>query len=281
LGVERALARFLTDRIIVISEQQRREICEEFRVGVPSQYRVIPLGIDFGEITRQSGFRAELGVGANTHLIATVGRLCPIKNQQLFLEATRRVIESARGTDVRFVLVGDGELRGDLEQAARALGISEHVTFTGFRRDASHLYSEIDVMVLTSRNEGTPVTLIEAMSAGVAVISTEVGGVVDLLGQRHDRRDGVTTWDHGLTVASEDAEALARAIGRLLDDPELRQQMAERGRAFVLSRLSKDRLISDISNLYGELVDAPPNAGKMIVPFDASRMREGKGPSAR
>lgn len=254
LAVERLLARFATDCIVTISEQQRGEIGGRFGVGRPEQFRVIPLGIDFDEVaTAPSGLRQELGIGADDVLVATVGRLCPIKNQRLFLEAARRITERPNGRPVRFVLVGDGELRRELEEEARRLGISERVTFTGFRQDAGRLYPDFDVMVLTSRNEGTPVTLIEALCAGRPVISTEVGGVVDLLGARRECTDGVTRWDHGFTVPSDDAAALARAVERLIADPVTCRAMGERGRAFVRERMSKERLVAEVAGLYREL----------------------------
>lgn len=257
LAVERLLARFATDCIVTISEQQRAEIGSRFGVGRAEQFRVIPLGIDFDEVaTAPSGLRRELGIGADDVVVATVGRLCPIKNQRLFLEAARRIASGSQGRRVHFVLVGDGELRAELEEEVHRLGISERVTFTGFRRDAIRLYPDFDIVTLTSRNEGTPVTLIEALCAGRPVVSTEVGGVVDLLGARRECTDGVTRLDHGLTVPSDDAGALARAIERLIADPATCRAMGERGRAFVRERLSKERLIADVAGLYRELAGA-------------------------
>src|SRR6185295_3962328 len=151
--------------------------------------------------------------------------------------------------------IGDGELRTELEDEARRLGIADRVFFTGFQRDVAQLYPELDLVALTSRNEGTPVTLIEALCAGRAVVSTEVGGVVDILGRRGATDRGVTEWDHGLTVPSGDPAALGRAIERLIDHPELRAEMGARGRAFVRVNLSKERLVSDISVLYTDLVE--------------------------
>lgn len=259
LALERALARFATDRIVVISAQQRHEIGERFGVGRAEQFRVIPLGIDVGEVAAgAASLRAELGVGPDDHLVGIVGRLCAIKNHSLFLRAVRCVAEShpdlARRT--RFVVVGDGELRSDLEAEAGRLGITDLLVFTGFRDDAARLYGSFDLVVLTSRNEGTPVTLIEALCAGRAVLSTEVGGVVDLLGSCRTPHERTRRWDHGWTVASDDAEALAEAMAALLAAPDVRREMGERGRAFVRERLSKERLVADVAALYRELVDA-------------------------
>jgi len=263
LAVERVLARLATDRIVVVSELQRQEICGRFRVGYPEQFRVVPLGIDFDEVaTEPCGLRAELGLGPSDLLVATVGRLCPIKNQRLFLEAARRVTERVSSRRVRFVVVGDGELRGELESEARQLGVQDRVPFTGFREDVARLYPDFDVVVLTSRNEGTPVTLIESLCAGRAVVSTEVGGVGDLLGERLHEEKGVTRWEHGLSVATDDGPSLARAIERLLTEPQLRAEMGGRGQAFVRERLSTGRLVADVAALYREIV-GPPQAGRI------------------
>jgi glycosyltransferase involved in cell wall biosynthesis len=258
LAVERVLARLATDRIVVVSELQRQEISGPFRVGRSEQFRVVPLGIDFDEVaTEPSGLRAELGLRPDDLLVATVGRLCPIKNQRLFLEAARRIGERRDSCHVRFVVVGDGELRVELEREAGRLGLRDRVTFTGFREDVARLYSDFDVVALTSRNEGTPVTLIEALCAGRAVVSTEVGGVGDLLGERLHEENGVTEWQHGLSVPTDDAQSLARAIECLLSQPELRAAMGARGRAFVRERLSTGRLVADVAALYREIVGWP------------------------
>jgi glycosyltransferase involved in cell wall biosynthesis len=174
-----------------------------------------------------------------------------VKNYGLLLDASARAL----GPRERLVIIGDGHLRRELEEKARALAISDRVVFTGFRRDAPSLYGELDILALTSLNEGTPLTLIEAMNAGVPVVSTEVGGVPDIMGARRDVGDGFTVWDHGLTVASGDAEAFARALRFLIERPDLRREMGSRGSAFVRARLSRDRLVEDIERLYEEVIN--------------------------
>jgi glycosyltransferase involved in cell wall biosynthesis len=253
LAIERALARICTDRIIAISEQQRREICEQFRIGEPHRYAVIPLGIDFDEIKPANGrLRRAINVDPATPLIGVVGRLCEVKNHELFLEAAAHL--KREGVNAHFVIIGDGHLRGALEDRARRLGIAESVSFTGFREDAAMLYTDLDLAALTSLNEGTPLTLIEAMSCGVAVVSTEVGGVVDLMGERREAGDLFTVWDHGLTAPSRHVRAYAKALRYLIERADLRGEMGARGKAFVMSRLSKERLASDIELLYDELL---------------------------
>jgi glycosyltransferase involved in cell wall biosynthesis len=268
LALERLLARFATDRIVVISEQQRQEISGRFGVGRREQFRVVPLGIDLDEVSLEpSGLRAELGFRPDDVLVGIVGRLCAIKNHALFFQAVQQLV-AERGDalpPVHFLVIGDGELRGDLENEARRLGIADRVVFMGFRRDAARLYPDLDVVALTSRNEGTPVTLIEALCAGRAVVSTEIGGVVDLLGRRGAIEQGVARWDHGLTVASGDAGAFARALRLLIVDPARRAGMGVRGRAFVRERLSKERLLRDLAGLYDELVAGALNSSAHLA----------------
>lgn len=252
VAIERALARICTDRLIAISEEQRHEILRRFKVGSPDQFSVIPLGIDFQEIRPQPRLlRSELKTGDDQPLVGAVGRLCEVKNYSMFLEAAARV--SFSEPRAHFVIIGDGHLRRDLESQSQALGISANVTFAGFRRDAASLYGGMDVLALTSLNEGTPLSVIEGMYNGVAVAATEVGGVVDLMGERRESVDGFAIWDNGVTAPRGDAEAFARALQFLIRRPELRREMGARGRAFVAARLSRDRLVTDIRNLYADL----------------------------
>jgi len=252
IAIERALARFGSDRIVAISEAQRDEICRKFKVGSFEQFLVIPLGIDFDEIRGRAGrLREETGVGPEGALIGVVGRLCEVKNHAMLIESAAKL--RAENVNAHLAVVGDGHLRAELEAQARAAGVAGSVTFTGFRDDAASLYADFDIAALTSLNEGTPLTLIEAMGCGCAVAATEVGGVVDLMGGRRETLDGFTVWDHGVTAPSRGVAAFANGLRYLIERPRLRREMGERGRDFVSSRLSKERLIGDIDDLYSDL----------------------------
>jgi glycosyltransferase involved in cell wall biosynthesis len=255
LLVERALAPF-TDRIVVLSRQQLDEIHGTFRVGRKDQFAIVPLGVDLTALTAsQNTIRTELGIRDEEIVVGIIGRLTGVKNHRMFLEVGAAMREAPASRPVRFVIFGEGADRAGLEQTALDLAL-ESVIFAGLR-DAGSIYAAVDLVALTSLNEGTPLTLIEGMAAGRPIVSTAVGGVVDLLGNVEDtERTASTSYEvreRGLTVPSNDVVAFAAALRRLIDDEELRARFAERGKSFAFRTYSKERLIADIINLYREL----------------------------
>jgi|SRR5688572_12176726 len=273
LLIEKLLARLVTSRIIVVSEQQRKEIHETFGVGRAEQFRVIPLGLDLSSFAepekRRKVFREQLHVRDAAVLIGIVGRLTEIKNHELFLQAISK-FKAAHGNEdapVKFVVIGDGNLRSALERTTATLGLGDDVIFAGSRRDPENFYSGLDAVALTSKNEGTPLTLIEAMANALPVISTAVGGIVDLLGEP-DREAGPASQyqvcRRGISVRPHDAEAFAAGLERLVTDANLRNQLGARGREFVVRNYSRERLLDDIRALYRGLrhtVQLSQNAG--------------------
>src|SRR5947209_6589395 len=237
LAIERMLARLNTDRIIVLSEQQLHEIRDEFHVGSPEQFRVVPLAIDFDE-----GRGPDRSSQTGTLVVGIVGRIAPVKNHDMFL----RVAERLRGR-ARFVVYGDGAGREALEQRAG------DVEFAG-TLPARDVYSSLDIVALTSRNEGTPLALIEAMACGKAVISTAAGGVVDLLGDVVERHDGFEIRERGLTAASDDDAGFAAGLAFLLENEPLRRKLSELGVTYIENRHSKERLVTDILSVYSEIL---------------------------
>jgi len=244
LWLERLLAKF-TDVIITVSEQQRDEIIK-YKIAEPEKIVAIPLGLDLKPFIYSNSdpneLRKEFSVPEQTKLVGIVARLVPIKNHVCFMEAARLVLE--RKDDVRFIIIGDGELRSTLEQKARNLGIEARVIFMGFQNNLQKIYAGLDIVALSSYNEGLPVALIEAMAAGKPVISSDVGGVVDLI------LDG----DNGLLVPTNDAKALAEATIYLLEHPDRRKMMGEAGRKKVYPFFDKKRLVEDIDILYENLL---------------------------
>lgn len=239
LSIERFLSR-LTDLIITVGDKQRMEILG-YGVGTPDKVVSVPPGLElkqFLSAERHRGeLRSELGIGPDVPLIGIVGRLVPVKGHADFLEAARLV--SSRVPGVRFLVVGDGELREELERRALALGIGREVLFLGWRYDLARIYADLDLVVLSSHNEGSPFALIEAMAAGRAVIATNVGGVSDVVS------DGV----NGVLVPPRDPGALADVIGSLLRSGELITYGME-GRRSVASKYSLERLVTDMKSAY-------------------------------
>ena len=244
LTIEKLLARLVTDRLVVVSEQQAEEIGRIFRVGRADQIRIIRLGLDLNPFAnyanRRAQFREELGITDDVTLVGIVGRLTEIKNHEMFLDSVARV----KLENVRYVIIGDGSLRESLEAKARSLGIEKKVIFAGGRKDPEYFYPALDIVALTSRNEGTPLTLIEAMANARPVIATLVGGVVDLLGN-----------DRGVGVRPYDVDAFAAGLETLIKDKSLRDRLGRAGFEFVEKNYRKERLLRDIEDLYGELAN--------------------------
>lgn len=236
-----AILAHLTDHIIAVSERVKQDLVT-YRVAPAEKIGVIPLGFDLAPFVaaraNRGEFRREFGLDAHAPLIGIVGRIFPIKNHRLFLDAAARV--AAQQSDARFVIVGDGTLRGEMESHTRELGLGERVVFTGWRRDLPRIYSDLDVLVVSSDNEGTPVSAIEAMASGCPVVATAVGGLPDLIA------DGET----GCLVPAKSPDALANAVLSLLQNSPLAERLGAAAQASVLERFTVSRLIVDIERLY-------------------------------
>ena len=284
LAIERALGR-LTDAVVAISPHQRKELGELLRIAEPSRIRLIPLGLDLGPFrtcaSHRGKLRAELGLDEGTRLIGTVGRLVPIKRHDILLEALTFLRDSpATKGDLCCVVVGDGELRSALEHRVKEMGLDGHVRFLGWRRDLETIYADLDCLVLTSENEGTPVSVIEAISAGVPVVATAVGGVPDLFrplredeeltgtvilsngeplarwqqAEDPSRMNGPLLATSGVLIPPGDARAVAMALELLWTEPNLISECARRGGSWVSETFTIERLVSDIDALYQELL---------------------------
>jgi len=232
--IERGLGG-LTDCTIAISELQRRDLVDRFRVAARARTVVVPLGLDLGALAAVSRR------GHEGFVVGFVGRLVPIKNVGALLHAI--AIASREIPDLRLTIYGDGPQRVPLEAMARALSIDDRVTFAGWHNELPDLYAGLDVVALTSLNEGTPVAVIEAMAAGVPVVASAVGGVPDVV-------------DHGVTglLTTTSAEDIAAALVQVHRDPESTSARAARARAIVSERYGTERLVSRIADLYVETV---------------------------
>jgi len=242
LAIERAIGRWIADVVIAISERQRQELLN-WGIAPPEKIRVVPIGLElehFVEGPKDSGsLRQELGIDEHTFLLGAVGRLIPIKGHGILLQAVK-LLTPVMGERLMVILVGDGPLRNHLEADADRLRIRHLVRFLGWRDDMTRVYSDLDVIVQPSFNEGTPVAVIEAMAARRPVVATRVGGIPDVV------EDGRS----GLLVPPGDPPAVAEAILRLWRDPGLRRQMGEEGCRAAYPRYDIGRLASELTDLY-------------------------------
>lgn len=235
-----------TTRLIAVSPQVRDDLV---RLGVApaDKFSVLRLGIDLRTRTAEAaGGRDELrhlfGIGPETFVVGWIGRMTAIKRVPDLLLAFKRLREL--GIDATLCLVGDGPDRESIEQRAHELGVARHTLFVGYQRDVAPYFGLFDAFAMSSANEGTPVVAIEALAAGRPVVSTDVGGVADVV--RHG--------EDGYLVPPGDVEALAGRLAELARDPERRTAMGEAGRARALERYDVERLVDDVDKLYRELL---------------------------
>ena len=243
LAAERALG-FLTHRVLAVSEEVARDLGDVYGVVPPGKVVVVPLGLDLAPFARaaegegRGEFRREIGAAAGDPLVGIVGRLVPVKDHAFFLEAGEILLREI--PEARLVVVGSGPLeRGLREQAAR-LGIAARCHFLGWRRDTPRISADLDLVALTSVNEGTPVALIEAAAAGLPLVARDVGGVASAVAGVED-----VTLVPAAAAPAGFAASLAAAV------------RASRGRhrrpnAAVVRRFSAERLCDDVERIYRE-----------------------------
>jgi glycosyltransferase involved in cell wall biosynthesis len=243
LALERFAAR-LSDRLITISPALKDELVHTYRIAPPEKFAVVPLGLDLQPFAdtprRQMTFRERFGISPDAPLVGSVGRIVPIKNHGLFLAMAQRVRRAVPAA--HFVIVGDGEARATTEAQVDALGLRDAVTFTGFLTDLPGVYSDLDLLVISSDNEGTPTSVIQALAAGVPVVSTAVGGVPDLLAQGA----------YGALVPPDDPDALAAAVRQAIREPARDQDVIQ---GAMLQQYDIARLADDIATLYRHLLE--------------------------
>lgn len=249
VAAERALAR-VTDQILAISEAQRRDLAYKYKIAPIEKIAVVPLGLELDRFVharpdRQGVLRASLGVPAHAKIVAAAGRFVPIKRFDLLLAAFERVVRAH--PDTHLVLAGDGSPEDRAELERRAAPIADRVHFLGWRRDLDLIFAEADVLALTSDNEGTPVTVIEALCAGLPVVATKVGGVEDIV---------EPGW--GTLVPPGAVVDIARGIVERL---ERGGRLTPAERAGVAARFSHRRLITDIERLYDHLLEQKLRVG--------------------
>lgn len=248
--IERLISLF-TSKIIVVSQQINRELLQ-YRISSDDKIEIVNLGFELENLLSLNN-----DVNDDSMRVGIVGRLTAIKNHKLFLDAAKELLR-VRKHGANFIIVGDGELKQELEKYASSLGIDKHVEFRGWQKSLENIYKNLDIVCLTSLNEGTPVSLIEAMAAGRPVVATNVGGIKDIVLEEsstfNKNYDKITVSDRGVAVDSFAPEVFAEAISLLIKDKDLRMDLGSNGRKFVEKRFKKDRLIKDIESLYNRLI---------------------------
>ena len=254
LAIERRLAR-ASDRLVVLTHDQAREMAEGLRVAPPDRFAVIPLGLDlqpFADVDRSAArtrLRAELGIGEDIPVVGIVGRMVPVKNHPLLFDAMA-LLRDRMNPAPHLIVVGAGEREHALRSYVSEKGLEHVVHWLGWRKDLPEVFPAFDVTALTSFDEGTPVSLIESLASRTPVVSVAVGGVPEIL-------DG---GELGRLVESASDDEVADALESVLVSPPSLED-GERAQGLVLERFSIGRLARDVERLYA---DALKRAG--VVP---------------
>jgi len=257
------IERFLCNRstkVIAISDLQKRDLVEKYKICDKEKVAVIPLGFDLNifvknHLEKKEKFINEFNIQPDETTIGIIGRLTPVKNHKLFLDSIKHLLEITQ-KKVRIFIVGDGEDRKAIEDYTKQLGISfvnekdssnkEIISFTSWRKDIDVIYAGLDIVCLTSLNEGTPVSLIEAQASRIPVVTTNVGGIADI----------VIDQETGFILDEGNHEDIAIALKKLIEDEVLRKQMGDNGFKNVYEKYSYIRLVSDIRNLYKHILES-------------------------
>ena len=243
LHIERFLARF-TRKIVVISQQQQVEICHKYRIAHANKFTVVPLGFDFVApqvVAQQRGWlREKYQWMQDDVVVAIIGRLAAIKNHKMFLDVAERVAKQHK--HIKFAIIGDGELRHQLEESVRQRNLQHQVVFSGWVKETARIYSDIDIVALTSVNEGTPVVAIEGMYYAKPVVATNVGGVADVVDE-----------NCGFLCEVNDVKSFASNLLLVANNTQLRQQLGKSAHERSKKMFCYTRLVHDIENLYASL----------------------------
>lgn len=259
IGIERYLGK-KSSAIIAISEQQHKELVTDFRIAPADKFRIVPLGLDLDKFARgndekRKSFRSSYGIADDTIVITITGRMVPVKNHELFLQGISYLLQHSP-KKIKAFIVGDGETRTAMESRAKDLGIgfstekddlhNQPLVFTSWRSDIDVINAGSDIITLTSFNEGTPVSLIEAHAAGKPVVSTRVGGIEAVVEEK------VT----GLLSDINDVQGYSDNLLQLVNNDIQRVQFGEVAAAKVKEKYSYQRLVGDMKRLYGDLLKA-------------------------
>ena len=248
--IERRLAA-KSDGIIAISDIQKRELSEIHKICEPSKIQVIPLGFDLEKFhldkkENRAITRGRFNIESDEIAIAIVGRLAPIKNHSLFLDVVDEISKKT-SKKIRFFIVGDGEEKEKIEK--RVLEINEQklvkIEMTSWIKNIGEFNAGMDIMCLTSDNEGTPVSLIEAQAGDLPIITTDVGGVRDVI------LDGQTGW----IVPKNNVSLFTEKLLLLVEDEMERNRLAQNGWNFVEKKFHYTTLVKNMEDYYRLLLN--------------------------
>lgn len=254
--VERYLAK-KTDQIVTISNIQKTELGVEHRICPLDKIEVIPLGFDLDRFQvnqeeNRNTFRIKYQLKEDTVAIGIIGRLVPIKNHELFLKGIQFIKKNSK-IKIQAFIIGDGESRNTIEEQAKKLGLSfdnkantgVDILFTSWIKKVDAALSGLDLVALTSLNEGTPVSLIEAQAAEKAIVTTNVGGIENV----------VLPNKSALLSEIDDENGFCENLIKLVDDSIMRMEFSKAGKDFVFSNFHYNRLVKDTSELYHKILD--------------------------
>ena len=257
LAIEKFLAK-KTSAIIAISKGQKNELTEIYKIAESSKFHTIPLGFDLNRFyenkeKKRAIFRKKYGIDENEIVITIIGRLVPIKNHRMFVASIACLIKETN-LPVRGFIVGDGESRTEIESYCDELGINysdatkenkkTSITFTSWIKEIDVVCDGSDIIALTSKNEGTPVSLIEAQASGKPIVTTNVGGIKDILAE-----------SAGFLCEVDDVNQFTAYLNLLCKNENLRKSMSEKGPDFAQNNFSHKRLCNETKSLYYKLLN--------------------------
>lgn len=259
IHIERYLAK-RSSGIIAISESQKNELGDIYKICPKEKIEIIPLGLDLDKFSQEQEFkrrrfRNEYDIADDEIAIGIIGRIVPVKNHGLFVAAAKKLMQQT-SKKLRFIIVGDGDMRASMEAQFAAAGI-DYAYFPESKKTATAICTSwqtgidkvlagLDIVALTSHNEGTPVSLIEAQAASKPIVSTRVGGVADIM----------TDGKCGFITQPSNAEEFAAALLKLVESESLREELGKFGENQVRVKFSYQRLVQDMSAYYYKLLEA-------------------------
>ncbi|MGB1018247.1 MAG: glycosyltransferase [Chitinophagales bacterium] len=255
LNIERYLSK-KSSKTIAISNKQFEELCNDFEIDKPEKFEIVPLGFDLKRFysdkeEKRLNFREKYKLGEEDIAIGIIGRLVPVKNHSFFLQAFK-LLKEKTNKNVKAIIIGDGELKEEIFAEAAALNLNINNTnseitdiiFTSWIKDIDAALPGLDIVALTSLNEGTPVSLIEAQAAGVPIVSTKVGGIEDVVNEN----------ETAFLSEKDDVDTFTNHLLSLVESKEKRISFGEKGLNVVSEKFDYMRLVKDMKKLYQKLL---------------------------